>query len=179
MNYNSTIEFSTQPFAILDLHDDNVSSLSVFNKDLSTPVLSPLVQFSGQLVSQYQIEPLVNDETNINHISKKSKKKKKKRLHDRLRRSSAVKQRMVAYFKKLKLKQQRSKKPPINNVLTVAAPPEPKQIESTPIEHSSMIDFQLMPDLSKRKYIFKDISLTTNSSNQMNWVNINKEMDKS
>ncbi len=36
-----------------------------------------------------------------------------------------------------------------------------------------MIDFQLSPDLSKRKYIYKDITLSNNNNNnqnQMNWV---------
>jgi hypothetical protein len=38
-----------------------------------------------------------------------------------------------------------------------------------------MIDFQLLPDLSKRKYIYKDITLSNNNQNQMNWVSqINK-----
>jgi len=32
-----------------------------------------------------------------------------------------------------------------------------------------MIDFQLSPDLSKRKYIYKDITLSNNNSNQINW----------
>ncbi|CAF2326891.1 unnamed protein product [Rotaria sp. Silwood2] len=32
-----------------------------------------------------------------------------------------------------------------------------------------MIDFQLTPDLSKRKYIYKDITLSNDNQNQMNW----------
>jgi len=32
-----------------------------------------------------------------------------------------------------------------------------------------MIDFQLSPDLSNRKYIYKDITLSNNNPNQINW----------
>ncbi|CAF1419500.1 unnamed protein product [Rotaria sp. Silwood1] len=32
-----------------------------------------------------------------------------------------------------------------------------------------MIDFQITPDLSKRKYIYKDIALSNNDQNQINW----------
>jgi hypothetical protein len=57
---------------------------------------------------------------------------------------------------------------PISNIIIHS---QSEQIESSStINHSTMIDFQLSPDLSKRKYIYKDITLSNNNSNQMNWV---------
>jgi hypothetical protein len=69
-------------------------------------------------------------------------------------------------LKKRKTKQQQDQNQ-LNNISNVN---QSQQIESSPNEHSTMIDFQLSPDLSKRKYIYKDINLTNNNQNQINWV---------
>ncbi len=69
-------------------------------------------------------------------------------------------------MKKRKTKQQQDQNQ-LNNISNVN---QSQQIESSPNEHSTMIDFQLSPDLSKRKYIYKDINLTNNNQNQINWV---------
>ena len=53
--------------------------------------------------------------------------------------------------------------------------PSPQQPESVPLAHSPPIDVQSSPDLSKRKYIYKDIATSNNQSSQMNWVGIERE----
>ncbi|CAF3528284.1 unnamed protein product [Adineta steineri] len=45
---------------------------------------------------------------------------------------------------------------------------KPQQIEPIPNQDLTMNDFQLLPDLSKRKYIYKDVVSSTNN-NQINW----------
>lgn len=79
-----------------------------------------------------------------------------------------LKKQLKVYLKKKKQRQNRSHMNPISNIIIHS---QSEQIESSStINHSTMIDFQLSPDLSKRKYIYKDITLSNNNSNQMNWV---------
>ncbi len=72
--------------------------------------------------------------------------------------------------KKKQQQQQQQDQNQLNNISNVIVHHQSQQIESSPNEHSTMIDFQLSPDLSKRKYIYKDINLTNNNQNQINWV---------
>jgi hypothetical protein len=74
--------------------------------------------------------------------------------------------------KKKKKKQKQQDRYQFDNISSDMISRQSDQTESTPMEHSMMIDFQLSPDLSKRKYIFKDITLSNNNQSQMNWVNM-------
>jgi hypothetical protein len=76
---------------------------------------------------------------------------------------------------KKKKKKQQQQQDQLSNISNVIIPHQSQQIESSPMEHSAMTDLQLSPDLSKRKYIYKDITLSNNNNtntnqNQMNWV---------
>jgi len=142
--------------------------LHLFNDDISTPpILSPPLQLSGHIASQYQNKILINSNDNISKIKIK---KKKKKLRYPSRRFTILKKQFKTYLKKRKKKQQQEDQNQLNNISNVIIHHQSQQIESSPIEHSTMIDFQLSPDLSKRKYIYKDINLTNNNQNQMNWV---------
>jgi hypothetical protein len=89
-------------------------------------------------------------------------------LRYRSHRFTVLKKQFKAYLKKKKQQQNRSH---MNSISNIIVHHQSKQIESLPMEHSTMIDFQLSPDLSKRKYIYKDITLSNNNNqNQMNWV---------
>ena len=79
-----------------------------------------------------------------------------------------LKKQLKAYLKKKKKKQQQDKYH--SNIIVHH---QPQQIELIPNEHSTINDLQSTPDLSKRKYIYKDITLSSNNNNnhsQMNWV---------
>jgi hypothetical protein len=80
-----------------------------------------------------------------------------------------LKKQLKSYLKKKKLKQKQQQHH-LNNISNVIIHHQSQPMESTPNEHSTMIDFQLPPDLSKRKYIYKDITLANNNQSQMNWV---------
>ncbi|CAF0796795.1 unnamed protein product [Rotaria sordida] len=87
-------------------------------------------------------------------------------------RSIILKKQLKTYFKKKKRKQQQEQQ--INeyhlkNISNVIIHHQSQQIESSSIQHSTMVDFQLTPDLSKRKYIYKDITLSNDNQNHMNW----------
>jgi hypothetical protein len=90
-------------------------------------------------------------------------------LRYRSHRFTVLKKQFKAYLKKKK--QQQQHRSHMNSISNIIVHHQSKQIESSPMEHSTMIDFQLSPDLSKRKYIYKDITLSNNNNqNQMNWV---------
>ncbi|CAM2696781.1 unnamed protein product [Rotaria socialis] len=148
-NFGSADYFSTQPFSILNLQENYLSSLNLFNNDISVPVHSPPLKFSGQIVPQYPNDILI---INNELPQKKQKKKKKKSLNYRVHRSSILKKQLKSYLRKKKRKQQKQKKSNESHVIDVSnviVHHEPQQIESTSMERSTTIDFQLPPDLSK------------------------------
>lgn len=102
------------------------------------------------------------------------KKKRKPKWRSRSERLIMLKKRFKSYMKKKKKqkdKQQRCQ----SNVQSIPNNPvqDPSQSsESSLQEHPTMIDFQFVPDLSKRKYIYKDITLSNQNPNQINWVSL-------
>ncbi|UJR33473.1 hypothetical protein I4U23_020918 [Adineta vaga] len=95
----------------------------------------------------------------------KTSKKKKRKLRLISRRHVALKKQLKMYLKK-KMKQQHSSRLNLssNHVLH-------EQINKMEFlqNHQAIInDVQFLPDLSKRKYIYKDITLSNNDSNQIN-----------
>ncbi|CAF3915543.1 unnamed protein product [Rotaria sp. Silwood2] len=60
----------------------------------------------------------------------------------------------------------------LNNFSNVTVHHQSKQIESTLIEHTAMSKLQLSLDLAKRKYIYKDITV----SNTTNPSEINRQL---
>ena len=91
----------------------------------------------------------------------KKKKKRKRKFRSRFDRLNVFKKQLKFYMKKKKKHKQQYR-------LDVEPISNNPQLESSLTEASTMMDFQLVPDLSKRKYIYKDITLS--NQNQMNWV---------
>lgn len=106
----------------------------------------------------------------------KQKKKKLKKKNRKLSYSShhfiILRKQYQTYLKKKKKKQQQQERQLNHNISNIILHSQSQKIESSPNQHSNMIDLQLSPDLSKRKYIYKDINLSSNNNqNHMNWVN--------
>ena len=162
-NTHLTTFLSTQPFSILDLNENDFSSLQLFNHPLSPVSICSPSQLSGQIASQYQNQTLFRHAEITPKI--KSKKKKTKRLNYSSRRSMFLKKQLKSYLKKKQKKSVDS-----DQIQTTSTVMDVQQY-STPIEeYPSMISPSVTPDLSKRKYIYKDITTTTNNANQINWV---------
>jgi len=157
--------FSTQPFSIFDFSETNRPCL---HDDILTPILSPPLQSSGQIATQYKNLTLIQTNNEIN-LKVKSKKKKIKRLHLPLNRFDRLKKQLKIYLKKKK-KTQQQHQPTVSNISISSSS------SSTLIDHSNLIDLPLSPDLSKRKYIYKEISLS-NNSNQLNLVCFQKKQE--
>ena len=152
---------STQPFSIVGLNENDFPSLEPI------AICSPVVRFSGQIASQYRNETLFCEENIASKVS--TKKKKLKRIGSAARRLSFLKKQLKIFLKKKKLR-----KKPIQDTSTTICE-DPKPIEpSSPEEDDPMLNPSFSPDLSKRKYIYKDISTTaattTTSVNPINWV---------
>ena len=160
---------STQPFSILDFNEFNVSSLHLFDNGLPAALLSLSSPSSARSRSNYQSHSLISSTSNRGR-SKRKKKKKTKKASRRLRRLALLKKQLKEYFKKKKQKQLAQDHPaPIS--VTIDPPSSP--IESMGLEYLPMIDLQITPDLSKRKYVYKDITTQSNHPNQINWVSEN------
>ena len=163
-NNQPTNYFSTQPFSILE---SNLSSLHLFNNDLSTSIISSHLQLHDHLTSQYLNNSLIVN-SNDNISTTKKKRKRKKNLHYPLHRLTILKEQLRTYLKKKKKKRKRSNT--YANISNIIVHHQAQKIESTSTEPSTMMDFPLIPDLSKRKYIYKDITLSNDNQSQINWV---------
>ena len=158
---------STQPFSIFTSDDAHLSSLELLNNDMLTAIPDPIAQLSGHVAPAYQHCSVSVD---LHHRSQ-TKKRRKKKLHYRARRFTILKKQLKAYMKKQRMKRW-SRRTTTSSTPVV---PSPQQPESVPLAHSPPIDVQSSPDLSKRKYIYKDIATSNNQSSQMNWVGIERE----
>ena len=160
---------STQPFSILDFNEHHISSLHLFNNGLPATLLSLSSPSSGRSASNYPSHSLISSTSNRHRSKLKLKKKKKKnpRSRRRLRQLALLKKQLKAYFGKKKQKQlvQDQLSPAF---VTIDPPSSP--VESTVLDYLPMIDLQITPDLSKRKYIYKDITAASTNPSQINWV---------
>lgn len=162
-----TNSVSTQPFSILDFNEHHISSLHLFNNGLPAALLSLSSPSSGCSTSNYPSHSLISSTSNRHRTKLKLKKKKNKRSRRRLRQLALLKEQLKAYFRKKKQKQlvQDSLSP-----ASVTIDPPSSPVESPILDYLPMIDLQITPDLSKRKYIYKDITAPSNSPSQNNWV---------
>lgn len=152
--------FSTQPFSILNLHENDVSALETIN------TCAPL-QLSGRIASQYQNVTLLPEEQIIEKT--KPKMKKIKRLNPMARQLIHLKKQLKWYLKKKKKKRIETSSGPL--ATDTAVEESPVAESSSNDDSSSMMFPSFSPDLSKRKYIYKDITAsTTNHPNQINLV---------
>lgn len=106
-------------------------------------------QLSGRVASQFKAECFIETNDENSKIKRKSKKKSN-RISRRL---SFLKKKLHSYLKR---KEKRRLEKEISS--------ENNQFLKT----NTMIDLQLSPDLSKRKYIYKDV--TINNTTQINLV---------
>ena len=154
---------STQPFSIVDSDDAHLSSLQLLNDDMLTVMPDPIAQLSGHVAPAYQHCSLSVDR----HHGSATKRRRKKKLHYSARRLTILKKQLKAYVRKQRMKR-RCHRTTTSPSTPVA--PCPPRTESAPVAHSPPIDIQSSPDLSKRKYIYKEITTSNNQTDQMNWV---------
>ncbi|CAF0752815.1 unnamed protein product [Adineta ricciae] len=154
---------STQPFSIVTIEENQLSSLCLFNNNLPVSKPSPPLQMSGQIDAHYRNVVLLDKHSyDVHH----TKLKKKRILRAILRRRSIFKKQLKKFLRNKKRKQRshqshRVSKKSIHEPVEENEFPQKQQI--------TIHDLQPSPDLSKRKYIYRDITLTNTESNLMNW----------
>ncbi|CAF0728062.1 unnamed protein product [Adineta ricciae] len=154
---------STQPFSVVTIEENQLSSLCLFNNNLPVSKLSPPLQMSGQIDAHYRnVVLLDNHSYDVYH----TKLKKKRKLRAILRRRSIFKKQLKKFLK-YKKKKQRSHQ---SHCVSKKNIHHPTKENGFPQKQQIIInDLQPLPDLSKRKYIYRDITLTNTESNLMNW----------
>ena len=155
---------STQPFSIVTIEENQLSSLCLFNNNLPVSKPSPPLQMSGQIDAHYRNIDVLNKHS---YDVRQTKLKKKSKLRAILHRRSIFKKQLKKFLRSKKRKQLAHQ----SHHVSKKSIHEPIEENEFPQKHQIIShDLQPSPDLSKRKYIYRDITLTNTESNLMNWV---------